>query len=62
VPFWYNVNTGEVETDAARSRDDDVMGPYASEAEAAKALETAREKSERWDEEDRRWDAGNSDD
>lgn len=62
MPYWYNVNTGQVEDDAARSRNDEVMGPYDSEAEAAKALDTAREKSEKWDEEDRRWDADQGED
>ena len=29
MPYWYNVDTGQVEDDATRSRDDEVMGPYA---------------------------------
>lgn len=58
MPYWYNVATGKVETDEDRSQDADVLGPYDTEAEAARALETARENTERWDEEDRRWEAG----
>jgi len=55
VSYWYNVSTGRVESDAERSRGADVMGPYASEAEAAKALDTARARTEKWDDEDREW-------
>ena len=33
------------------------MGPYATEAEARQAIEHARENTERWDDEDREWDA-----
>jgi len=58
MPYWYNVSTGQVEDDAHRSRDDDVMGPYESHEAAAGALAKARENTERWDEEDRRYDEG----
>jgi hypothetical protein len=62
MQYWYNVTTGQVEDDATRSRDDEVMGPYATKDEAAKALTHARENTERWDAEDRRWnDADNED-
>ena len=60
VQYWFNVSTGQVETDDTRSRGADVMGPYASQAEAAKALDTARAKTETWDEQDREWDAKGS--
>ncbi|WP_033424218.1 hypothetical protein [Actinomadura flavalba] len=33
--------------------DKDRMGPYSSQADAASALTTARQRNERWDEEDR---------
>jgi hypothetical protein len=33
-----------------------LLGPFATEAEAARALESAREATEAWDEEDERWD------
>lgn len=56
MAYWYNVETGEVETEENRSRGEDVMGPYATAEEASRALEIAREKTERWDEEDRAWD------
>jgi hypothetical protein len=62
VAYWYNVETGKVETDETKGQGEDVMGPYASEAEAARALETARENTERWDEEDRAWENQNTED
>ena len=37
------------------------MGPYATKEEAANALTHARENTERWDEDDRRWNEGNGD-
>jgi hypothetical protein len=55
MSFWYNVTTGQIETDENRSRGATVMGPYATEQEARDALETARRNTERWDEEDREW-------
>jgi hypothetical protein len=58
MPWWFNVDSGQVETDETRSRDANVMGPYDSEAAAAQALETARANTERWDDEDRAWDEG----
>ena len=61
MPYWYNVTTRQVEDDANRSRDDEVMGPYPTKEEAAAALTHARENTERWDEEDRRWNEGNGD-
>ena len=58
MAYWYNLNSGQVETDEDKSQGDDLMGPYDTEAEAAKALQTARERTERWDEEDRAWEEG----
>jgi hypothetical protein len=34
------------------------MGPYPTREAAQNALATAREKTERWDEEDREWNEG----
>ncbi|MBM6399348.1 methionine aminopeptidase [Phycicoccus sonneratiae] len=56
MPYWYNVDTGQVETDDTRSQDANVLGPYDSQEAAGRALETAREKTEQWDAEDREWD------
>jgi hypothetical protein len=58
MAYWYNVDTRQVETEDTRSQGDHVMGPYATEAEAAAALDTAREKTEKWDAEDRAWEEG----
>ncbi|HZB66695.1 MAG TPA: methionine aminopeptidase [Ornithinibacter sp.] len=56
--YWFNVDTGRVETDETRSRGATVMGPYETEEAATHALETARSKTEEWDAEDRKWAAG----
>lgn len=55
MPFWFNTKTHQVEThdDPARARSADLMGPYDSEAEAARAYEIAAQRTARWDEEDR---------
>ena len=58
MSFWYNVDTGQVETDENRSRGEQVLGPYATEAEARAALDTAHKKTEKWDAEDRAWRDG----
>ena len=43
MSFYYNITTGQVEQDDDnRSRNADVMGPYATEEEARNALATAR--------------------
>ncbi|WP_325027427.1 methionine aminopeptidase [Janibacter massiliensis] len=55
VNYWYDINTGTVETDDTKGPSDDLMGPYGSEAEARNALATARARTEKWDEEDRAW-------
>ena len=55
MSFWYNVDTGQVETEVNRSRGEQVLGPYATEAEARAALDTAHKKTEQWDSEDRDW-------
>ncbi|MEO7129920.1 MAG: methionine aminopeptidase [Dermatophilaceae bacterium] len=58
--YWYNVDTGVVQTDDNRSRGANVMGPYPSEEEARGALESARAKTEKWDEEDKEWKSRNA--
>lgn len=55
MAFWYNIDTKQVETDDTRSPNKNVMGPYETEDEARRALEIAREKSARWDDEDEEW-------
>lgn len=60
MSYWYNTATGQVETDDNRGQAQDVMGPYETEAEAARALQSAHERTEKWDEEERRWNSGAS--
>lgn len=54
MQYWYNVSTGQVEADEETSRKDDLMGPYPTREAAEHALQTARERTEKWDEEERR--------
>lgn len=56
--FWFNVRTGEVEELDRKSQSKDLLGPYPTRSEAEQALQTARERTEAWDEEDRRWRDG----
>ena len=56
--FWFNTRTGQVETDEDKGQGKDLMGPYPSREEAARALDTAQRRTEAWDEEDRRWREG----
>jgi hypothetical protein len=56
--FWFNTRTGQVETDENKGQGKDLMGPYATREEAAGALDSARRRTEAWDEEDRRWREG----
>ena len=53
--FYYNVSTGQVEELEQKGQSKDLLGPYPTRAAAAAALETARRRTEQWDEEDRRW-------
>jgi len=53
--FFYNVRTGQVEELAKKGQSKDLLGPYPTREAAARALETARERTDAWDEEDRRW-------
>jgi len=46
--WWYNLRTQQVERGPG-APNAERMGPYASEAEAADAMERARERSEAWD-------------
>ncbi|MGJ9402363.1 SPOR domain-containing protein [Arthrobacter sp. KK5.5] len=49
--FWFNVNTKQVET-GAQSDWTQLLGPYATRAEAEKALETVERRNQAWDAED----------
>ncbi len=51
--YWFCLNHHRVEgPDGCRNQDR--LGPYASETEASRALETAAERTEAWDH-DPRW-------
>lgn len=56
MSFWFNVSTGQVETDANRGHGEDVLGPYDTHEEAARALERAAEKTKEWDRETEQWE------
>ncbi|KNX37389.1 hypothetical protein [Luteipulveratus halotolerans] len=58
MAFWYNVSTGQVEEDGSTDPKGDLMGPYGTHEEAQNALATAREKTEKWDAEDRAYEEG----
>ncbi len=48
--------TGAVEERDNKSQVKDLLGPYATRAEAEHALESARARTEAWDREDREWE------
>jgi hypothetical protein len=58
MAYWYNVDTGQVETDEDKSQGANLMGPYDSQDSASRALQTAREKTEAWDAADKEWEEG----
>jgi hypothetical protein len=55
--YWFNTATGQVEV-GHQSDWRNLMGPYPTREAAERALQTAREKTERWDREDREWEEG----
>lgn len=55
MKYWFNVKTGQVEEDAVKSRENDIMGPYDSREDAEHALTHAQENTQQWDDEDRAW-------
>lgn len=52
--WYYNTRTQEVEH-LERSRSVDLLGPYPDEATARRALEIARERTRKADEQDAEW-------
>jgi hypothetical protein len=63
MPYWFNVRTREVveHNDPGRARGEELMGPYETPEAAADALETARKRTEAWDEQERKeaeWQTG----
>lgn len=53
--FYYNISTKQVE-EGQKSSGDQLMGPYSSREEAARALEIAAERNEKWEEDDEAWE------
>ncbi|AEE46370.1 hypothetical protein [Cellulomonas fimi] len=51
--YWYNTETHAVE-EGRRSDWSKLMGPYPTREAAEHALQRAKERTEAWDEEDRR--------
>ncbi|MEO3938995.1 methionine aminopeptidase [Dermatophilaceae bacterium Soc4.6] len=60
MQYWYNVDSGEVESDETKSQGAQVMGPYPTADDAGRALQSARERTEQWDADDREWGAAGS--
>ena len=56
MAYWFNVTSGQVEEDANKSQQDQLMGPFDSHAAAEQALSHAKENTERWNAEDKAWD------
>jgi hypothetical protein len=52
--FYYNIRTGHVE-EGRQSTWTDLMGPYPTREAATRALETAKSRTDHWDEADRAW-------
>ena len=61
MAYWFNVTTGQVEDDANKSQQDRLMGPFDTHKAAERALEHAKENTERWDAEDKAWEDGPED-
>jgi hypothetical protein len=53
--FYFNTRTRQVEEVTDKSQSKDLLGPYATRAEAEAALATAHERTETWDREDKEW-------
>jgi hypothetical protein len=52
--FWFNTATGEVE-EGRQSPWTYRMGPYKTREEAERALDTARRRTQSWDDDDAAW-------
>lgn len=53
--YFFNIRTGAVEELEHKGQSKDLLGPYATKAEAEQALSTAAGRTEDWDREDREW-------
>ena len=53
--YFFNTRTGQVEELETKSQSKDLLGPYATRAEAEAALSTAANRTEEWDRKEREW-------
>ncbi len=53
--YYFNTRTKTVEQLEEKGQSKDLLGPYATRAEAEAALSTAAARTEDWDREDRAW-------
>jgi hypothetical protein len=56
--YYFNTRTGQVEELERKSQSKDLLGPYPTREAAAAALDSARARTEAWDEDDRKWREG----
>lgn len=49
--YWFNTRTGKVEY-GKQSIDSELLGPFATEAEASRALDKLQENAKKWADED----------
>lgn len=56
--WWYCLKHGKVEHGAGCANSDR-LGPFETEAEAANALELAKQRNEEWSKDDARWNGDN---
>jgi hypothetical protein len=59
VEYFFNTRTKAVEKGQLSSWED-LMGPYSTREEAQRALETAKKRSDSWDDDDASWRGGGS--
>ena len=59
--YYFNLTNGTVE-EGHQSPGTELMGPYATREEAARALQTAADRNQAWDEENAEWDGYGSKD
>ncbi|MCA5894991.1 SPOR domain-containing protein [Isoptericola sp. NEAU-Y5] len=55
VQYWYNTSTGQVEEGTERSSWTNRLGPYPTREAAERALDTAKQRNDSWEEEEADW-------
>ena len=60
--YWFNLSTGKVQTNYDKGQGKNLMGPYPTAEQASDALRSAAERTDAWDEADRRWREGDDED